>query len=45
MLHREQYENDILALGIENQQDREEIVQSLWNLVLIIVNSMKDEKE
>ena len=45
MLHREQYENDILALGIESQEERTEIVQSLYNLVLLSMKSIANEEE
>lgn len=45
MLHRELYENDILALGIENQEERTEIIQSLYNLVLLTIKSIANEKE
>lgn len=45
MLHRELYENDILALGIESQEERTEIIQSLYNLVLLTIKSLANEKE
>lgn len=45
MQHREDYENDILALGIENQEERAEIVQSLYNLVLLTIKSIANEEE
>lgn len=45
MLHREQYENDILALGIENPEERTEIIQSLYNLVLLTIKSIANEEE
>lgn len=45
MQHREDYENDILALGIENPEERAEIVQSLYNLVLLTIKSIANEEE
>lgn len=45
MINRDKYDEDLIALGFENQEDRIEIVQSLWNLVIIVVNSLKDEEE
>ena len=45
MLQREQYENDILALGIESQEERTEIVQSLYNLVLLTIKTIANEEE
>lgn len=45
MLNREKYEKELIELGIESQEDRNEMIQSLWNLVLIVINSLKDEKE
>ena len=45
MLHREQYENDILALGIENPEERTEIVQSLYKLILLTIKSIANEEE
>ena len=45
MTNRDKYDEDLIALGFENQEDRIEIVQSLWNLVIIVVNSLKDEEE
>lgn len=45
MLNREKYEKELTDLGIESQEDRNEMIQSLWNLVLIVVNSLNDEKE
>ncbi len=44
MLNREKYENDLIALGVENKEDRDEIVQSLYNLVLIIITIGNEEK-
>jgi hypothetical protein len=45
MQNRDKYEKDLIELGIESQEDRNEMIQSLWNLVLIVVNSLNDEKE
>lgn len=45
MLNREKYDEHLIALGIENQTDREEMIQSLYNLVLIVINSISNEEE
>ena len=45
MLNKTKYENYLIKLGIENQTDRNEIIQSLYNLVLIVVNSISNEEE
>lgn len=45
MINRDKYDEDLIALGFENEEDRVEIIQSLWNLVIIVVNSVNDEEE
>ena len=45
MLNQTKYENYLIKLGIENQEDRNEIIQSLYNLVLIVINSISNEEE
>lgn len=45
MLEYEKYEKDLVKLGYIEQEQRIEIIQTLWNFIEVVINTYNKHEE